>query len=112
MIRQVAIAALFVVVAVWAVTEVQELGNDDSSNGVATSLDAYDSTLVVNSASEYLLSNCIHYTRTVSPCVKQCNPPFRVTLTPWPVQHGRRSRERTPGCLPLDLWFIHSVLWQ
>jgi len=32
-----------VVVAVWAVTEVQELGNDDSSNGVATSLDADDS---------------------------------------------------------------------
>jgi len=37
------VAALFVIVAVWAVTEVQELGNDDSSNGVATSLDADDS---------------------------------------------------------------------
>merc|ERR1711998_577135 len=29
--------------AVWAVTEVQELGNDDSTSGVATSLDADDS---------------------------------------------------------------------
>merc|ERR1711988_715633 len=36
--------ALFMLAAaVWAVTEVQELGNDDSSSGVATSLDADDS---------------------------------------------------------------------
>merc|ERR1711903_160223 len=33
----------FTVAGIWAVTEVQELGNDDSTNGVATSLDADDS---------------------------------------------------------------------
>merc|ERR1711988_1953972 len=36
--------ALFMLAAaVWAVTEVQELGNDDTTSGVATSLDADDS---------------------------------------------------------------------
>merc|ERR1711934_1173560 len=37
------VALLAFTVGIWAVTEVQELGNDDSSNGVATSLDADDS---------------------------------------------------------------------
>merc|ERR1712138_234396 len=42
--RSTAIAILLVsLAAVWAVTEVQELGNDDSTSGVATSLDADDS---------------------------------------------------------------------
>merc|ERR1712100_1011245 len=34
---------LLSVVAVWAVTEVQELGNDDSTSGGSVSLDADDS---------------------------------------------------------------------
>merc|ERR1711934_52978 len=37
------VALLAFTVGIWAVTEVQELGNDDSTNGVATSLDADDS---------------------------------------------------------------------
>merc|ERR1712196_749363 len=37
------VALLAFIVGIWAVTEVQELGNDDSSNGDATSLDADDS---------------------------------------------------------------------
>merc|ERR1711934_865997 len=42
--RSTAIAILLVsLAAVWAVTEVQELGNDDTTAGVATSLDADDS---------------------------------------------------------------------
>merc|ERR1712224_649293 len=36
-------ALLALTAGIWAVTEVQEIGNDDSTSGVATSLDADDS---------------------------------------------------------------------